>query len=298
MNSMKSVLRTRKRFGRDGVLVDHLLRLLVDDEIHRLLDGELPLLFLDAHHTPENVSEVDFVAGSVAGSELYGLGLLLYLHLDGDAVEMSRAYLAEQFFFKLRVGLVRGVHLFADGQKQLDEVVLRDFRRAGHNLFELFFLDHTHGNLDKVADDAFHVPAHITDFREFGGFHLDERRAHEFREPARDFRLTHARGPFHKNVLGRDFFPHFLGKTAPSVTVAQRDCHRYFRILLPYDISVQFFDDLFGCKFHILSPQTVSTVMWSLVKTQSSDAILSARTAISFASRSVAPASARAAASA
>lgn len=84
------LLRPGERLGGDCVLVHHLFRLLVDHEVHRLLDGELPLLLFDAaHDAAEDVAEVDFVAGSVARGELYGLGLLLDFHLDGDAVEMS-----------------------------------------------------------------------------------------------------------------------------------------------------------------------------------------------------------------
>jgi hypothetical protein len=63
-------------------------------------------------------------------------------------------------------------------------------------------LAHQHDpGFDKIADDLFDVAADIADLGELGRFHLDEGRAGELGQAARDLGLADAGRPDHQDVL-------------------------------------------------------------------------------------------------
>ena len=115
-------------------------------------------------------------------------------------------------------------------------------------------------------------------FGKLGGFHLDQRRLDQLCQTTGDLCLTHAGGALHNDVFGSDLLPRLIVQTTATITVAQSDGYALFRLRLPDDILIQFRNDLTrGIQFH----HSTSTVKFSLVKTQSSDAIFIALLAIS-----------------
>ncbi len=92
------------------------------------------------------------------------------------------------------------------GQQQIQQALFGvEFGPVFH-LFQLFLAHHVHGDFHQVADHRFHVPSHVTDLGEFGGFYLHEGRIGELGQAARNLRLAHAGGPDHDDVLGHDLF--------------------------------------------------------------------------------------------
>ena len=241
------LLRSLQSLLRYCVLVNHLFSLLIDDKVHRLLDGEFSLLHGHfAHHTAEYASEVDFITGSVARLKLYWLWLLAYFHLDGYSVKVSRAYLLQKLLSELSVALFScACGVFADRKENIAKFVLGNFCCSGHNFFEFFVSYEADRHFHEVADNAFDVSADIAHFRKFGCFHLYERCFDNLCETTCDFGLTYARRSFHNNIFRRDFFAHFLGKFASAIAIAKRDCHCHFCVVLTDDISIEFRDDLF-----------------------------------------------------
>lgn len=74
--------------------------------------------------------------------------------------------------------------------------------RLGLHFGALLFAHEADTNLDKVTNDLLDIAADITDFGELGGFNLDERRAGQLGEAARDFRLADTGRPDHENIFG------------------------------------------------------------------------------------------------
>jgi hypothetical protein len=63
------------------------------------------------------------------------------------------------------------------------------------------------------------------------------------REPPRDFRLAHARGTNHQDVLGRDLFGHLGRQALPAIAIPQRDSDRALGLGLADDEPIQFGND-------------------------------------------------------
>ena len=179
----------------------------------------------------------------------------------------------------------------------------------------LFRLHHAHGHVHQVADDGFHVPAHVAHFRELGGLHLDEGGLHQLGQTAGDLGLAHAGGADHDDVFGHDLFLQLRGQLLPAPAVAHGHGHAAFGRGLADDVPVQLGHDLtrrelfralqlrrffvfdiivefvvvYLVHVFLLSHQAAhssSTVMLWLVYTQMSAAICRAFSAISVAVRS------------
>ena len=172
----------------------------------------------------------------------------------------------------------------------------------------MLVLHQADAGLHQVADDGFHVAAHVAHLGELRGLHLDEGRVHQLGQAAGDLGLAHARRADHQDVLRGDFFADVLGQLGAAVAVAQGHGHGALGLVLTDDVSIQLTNDLAGGKLsHLISPfgmqgtqtvrtcapisphgpQTVSTMMLPLVNTQISLATFSAFSAISWAGRSV-----------
>ena len=70
---------------------------------------------------------------------------------------------------------------------------------------------HCNGRIYQIANDLFHIAAHISDFGELRGLDLEERRACQFREAAADLGFAHTGGADHQDVLWIDLFTQFVG---------------------------------------------------------------------------------------
>ena len=138
--------------------------------------------------------------------------------------------------------------LLCTRHKQVDQpLVRRGFRNDAHSR-HAFILAEADRCFNKVADHGVHIPPHIADFRKLRGLHLHKRRIHKLCKPPCDLGFADARGAHHDDVLRRDLLPELGRKAAPAVTVAQRDRHGAFRLILADDITIKRFNDFTRCK--------------------------------------------------
>ena len=254
-----ALLRAAHGFLLDRVLVNQLVRFLVQKNFTRLAHLDAAHFCFLGHHAAHHIANRD---GRAADLKLRG-GLLyldLYLHILQLAPSelVAQGIPADrQLFLFLGAGL-RFVALFA---KQKIERVLRFFRgmrqkcqqpvlrqhlRAGFDLCRVFVMHHAHGIFRQIPDDGFHVAAHIPDFRELCRLDLDKRRIHQLGQPAGDFRFAHARGADHQDIFRRDLLAHVLGQLRAAVTVAKRDGDGAFGFVLADDVAVELPHDLMG----------------------------------------------------
>ncbi len=99
------------------------------------------------------------------------------------------------------------------------------------------------GDLDQIAHDLLDVAADIADLGELGRFHLEERRAGELGEPARDFGLADAGRPDHQDVLRQHFLAQPVVELQPAPAIAQRNGDRALGVGLSDDEAVELGDD-------------------------------------------------------
>ena len=135
-----------------------------------------------------------------------------------------------------------GEFLFAPGQQDVDQTLLRPLQSGALDVLQHPPAHHGHGKLDEVADHGLHVPSHIPHLRELRGLDLDEGGMNQRRQTPGYFSLPHARRPHHQDVLGHDLARH-LGREQPAAqAVAKRHRHRALGLFLTYDIAVQILD--------------------------------------------------------
>ena len=104
------------------------------------------------------------------------------------------------------------------------------------------------GDLDKVAHDLLDVAADIADLGELGRLDLEERRAGELGQPARDLGLADAGRADHQDVLRHHLFAQLVVELQPAPAVAQRDRDRALGVALADDEAVELGDDFAGEK--------------------------------------------------
>src|SRR4029078_6228253 len=83
---------------------------------------------------------------------------------------------------------------------------------------------HVDGALDEITHHRFHIAANVAHFGELLSFDLDERRAGETGEAARDFGLADPRGADEDDVVRGDLLPDLLGRgpAGPAVAPGER----------------------------------------------------------------------------
>ena len=101
-------------------------------------------------------------------------------------------------------------------------------------------------DLDQVAHDGIDIAADVADLGELGRLHLDEGRAGEPGQPARNLGLAAAGRADHQDVLGQHLFLEVIGQLLAPPAVAQGDGDRALGVLLADDVAVEFGDDLAG----------------------------------------------------
>ena len=106
--------------------------------------------------------------------------------------------------------------------------------------------DQADRHLDQIADDLLDVAADIADFGEFGRLDLDEGRAGEPCQAARDLGLADAGRPDHQDVLRHHLFAHVADELLAAPAVAQCDGHGALGVLLADDVAVEFRNDFAG----------------------------------------------------
>ena len=113
---------------------------------------------------------------------------------------------AQQHLQRIGVLFLRGIH------KQLGQPVFRQHLRPSLHLLGKFLPYHADRVFHQIANDAFHIPAHITDFGKLGGFHLHKRGFDQLCQSSGDLRLTNASRADHQNIFRTDLAAHLLIK--------------------------------------------------------------------------------------
>ena len=101
-------------------------------------------------------------------------------------------------------------------------------------------------DLDQVAHDGIDVAADVADLGELGGLHLEEGRAGELGQPARDLGLAAAGRADHQDVLRQHLFLEVAGELLAPPAVPERDGDGALGVLLADDVAVELGDDLAG----------------------------------------------------
>ena len=162
----------------------------------------------------------------------------LHLDLDFLVVELAGAQLLAEAFAR------GGARAGAD--QRIEHAFFGGLLGARLHVLAFSLARERDGNLDQVAHDLLDVAADIADFGEFGGFDLEERRAGELGEAARDFGLADAGRPDHQDVFRQHFFAQFVVELQPAPAVAQRDGDRALGVVLADDEAVEFGNDFAG----------------------------------------------------
>ena len=101
-------------------------------------------------------------------------------------------------------------------------------------------------DLDQVAHDLLDVAADIADLGELGRLDLEERRAGELGQAARDLGLADAGRADHQDVLRQHLLAQLVVELQPAPAVAQRDGDGALGVVLADDEAVEFGDDFAG----------------------------------------------------
>ena len=153
--------------------------------------------------------------------------------------------------------MVDGAGIGAD--QRIEHAILGGLLRARLDVLAFPLARQRDGDLDQVAHDLLDVAADIADLGEFRRFDLEERRAGELREAARNLGLADAGRPDHQNVLRQHFFAQPVVELQPAPAVAQRDRDRALGVGLADDEAVELGDDFAGRKVgHACNVSTVT----------------------------------------
>ncbi len=139
---------------------------------------------------------------------------------------------------------VAGAALRAD--QRVEHTLLGGELGLGFDLLALSVAHEPDADLDQVAHDLVNVAADIADLGELGGLDLEEGRAGELGEAARDLRLADAGRADHEDVLGQHLLAHLAFEPLTAPAVAQRDGDGALGVALADDMAVKLGDDLAG----------------------------------------------------
>ena len=111
------------------------------------------------------------------------------------------------------------------------------------DILALAVADQEDRGLDEIAHDLLDVAADIADLGELGRFDLDEGRARELGEAARDLGLADPGRPDHQDVLRQHLLAQLVVELEPPPAVAQRDRDRALGVGLADDEAIELGDD-------------------------------------------------------
>src|SRR5215469_9305045 len=162
--------------------------------------------------------------------------------LDIDFHHALVEFAVAQALAELLAGfLVARFGVFGRGRhQQVEKPFLGVDFGAFRDFIQAFFTNHVDGDIDQVPDDRFHVAAHVADFGELAGFHLQERRVGEFGQPPGEFGFADTRGADHEDVFGHHFLGHLGRQFLAADAIAQCDRDGPLGFRLPNDVFIQF----------------------------------------------------------
>ena len=162
----------------------------------------------------------------------------MHLDLDFLVVELAGAQLLAE--------RVLGGGAGAGADQRVDHARLGGKLGARLDVAALAFARHRDADLDQVAHDLLDVAADIADLGELGRLDLEERRAGEPRQPARDLGLADAGRADHQDVLRQHLLAQLVVELEPPPAVAQRDRDGALGVVLADDEAVELGDDFAG----------------------------------------------------
>ncbi len=244
-----------QRLGLELFFIDQATGFFVAHHFQRFANLQLARLAFALAHIGEQALQLVghfFHARGGGDFDAHGIG-----HLDFDFLVVQLAFaqaLAEQL---AGIGIGTGLSGFlaeAAGpcrwQQGVEDALFGGILGAVAHTDDFLLTQHLQSSVGQVADDGFHIAAHIAHFSELGGFDLEERGIGQLGQAPGDLGLAHAGGADHQDVLGRHFGAQ-LGRelhTAPAV--AQGDGHGALGVVLADDVTVELVDDLAGGHGH------------------------------------------------
>ena len=205
-------------------------------------DGDAARLGAAAAHLAEDVADVDgaHLRAGHAGNFEHRHAAAGGRHLDLDFLVVQFAgaeLLAERL-------LGRGAGVRPD--QRIDDALLGGLLGADLDVLALSLAGQRDADLEQIAHDLLDVAADIADLGELGRLDLDERRAGEPRQPARDFGLADAGRADHQDVLRQHLLAQLVVELQAAPAVAQRDGDRALGVALADDEAVELGDDFAG----------------------------------------------------
>src|SRR5213080_4129602 len=132
------------------------------------------------------------------------------------------------------------------GKQQIQQALFRARFGLGIDVVLALGAHHVDRHVHELAHHGLDVAAHVADLGELGRLDLQERRAREARQPARDLGLPHPGGADHDDVVREDLVADVLRRLRATPAVAHRDRDGLLRHLLAHDVAVQLRHDLPG----------------------------------------------------
>ena len=252
-----------ERFLMDLLHIQKLVGLIVYQRIIGFAHRGLDLAGPPAHRLAEqiaNVEHADIGARHARQFELrHARGRVRHLDLDVLVVKLPVAqFLAEGIAGAGRSGAAdQGIeHAFFGIEPCL-----------GLHFATLAVTNQRDADLDQVADDLFDIAADIADLGELRRLDLDEGRARQPRQTARDLGLADAGRPDHQDVLGHHLLAQQAFQLLSPPAVPQRNRNSALGVVLADDEPVKFGDRFAGGEIaHVgimpLSGEACSTAMW------------------------------------
>ena len=136
--------------------------------------------------------------------------------------------------------------LAARADQRIEHALLGGVRGARLHVLALALAGLRDRDLDQIAHDLLDVAADIADLGELGRLDLEERRAREPGEPARNLGLADAGRADHQDVLRQHLLAQLVVELQPPPAVAQRDRDRALGVGLADDEAVELGDDFAG----------------------------------------------------
>ncbi len=137
-------------------------------------------------------------------------------------------------------------------QQRIEHALFRGIGRLLAHLRHRLVARHLQRDLDEIAHDRLDVAPDVADLGELRRLDLDERRAGELGEAARDLGLADAGRADHQDVLRHDLVAQTVRHVAAAPARAQRDRDGALGGVLADDMLVELVDDFLRRQRHEL----------------------------------------------
>ena len=244
---------------RDGVHVDQLLLLVLDEVLCGLGHLEAPLLGAPLKQPGQHVLDVDvdFFDRRATDDLERRKGAVSDVDLDHAVVEAAESQLLAKLLARAR-GLVpgrlhhgcpvrrrRGRHRRRERrQEQVEEPLLGVALGLLAHLHDPLFTNHRDCEFDDISHHRLDIATNVAHLGELGGFHLQKRRLGQPREPPGDLGLADAGRSDHQDVLGRYLVGEFRRQLLAPNPAAECNRDRSLRTVLSNDVAVELGNDL------------------------------------------------------